>query len=211
MMKTVDTKKALMDELTDEKTLVVYRKNGCPGCMYVSKLLDFIDTPNVRIIACECDNTKEKYPEFGIKGTPLWAVYEHGKKLSEMNPTSDRDELFRFLYETAGIDILRPFFEMQLDFGREYADKMQDMYAELIVRKQKDDVNTIISAARLKAMKACMSKSLSEREECIDQVLERVQKVLTERMSEPDGDTEARRNAIEELPQLKAELLNDTV
>ena len=196
-----------MDELTDEKTLVVYRRNGCPGCMYVSKLLDFIDTPDVRIIACECDNTKEKYPEFGIKGTPLWAVYEHGKRVSEMNPASDRDDLFKFLNETAGIEILRPFFDMQLDYGREYTEEMQDAYAELIVRKQKEDVNAIISAARLKAMKACMSKDLSEREACIDQVLNRIQRVLTERMSEPDGDTEARRKAIEELPQIKAELL----
>ena len=210
-MKTVDTQKALMDELSDEKTLVIYRRNGCPGCMYVSKLLDFIDTPDVRIIACECDNTKEKYPEFGIKSTPLWAVFEHGKKLSEMNPASDREALFRFLNETAEIEILRPFFEMQLDLGREYADRMQDVFAELIVRKQKEDANAIVSAARLKAMKACMSKSHPEREECINQVLDRIHGVLKERMSEPDGDTEARRKAIEELPRLKEELLNYTV
>ena len=55
---------------------------------------------------------------------------------------------------------------------------------------RKDDVNAIISAARLKVMKACMSKSLPEREECIDQVLNRIHHVLSERISEPGGDTE---------------------
>ncbi|OON87605.1 hypothetical protein BXO88_02705 [Oribacterium sp. C9] len=200
-----------MNELTDEKTLVIYRRNGCLGCIYVSKLLDFIDTPDARIIACECDNTKEKYPEFGIKSTPLWAVFEHGEKLSEMNPASDREALFRFLNETARIEILRLFFDMQLDLGREYADRMQDVFAELIVRKQKEDANAIISATRLKVMKACMSKSYPEREECIDQVLNRIHVILKERMSEPDGDTEVRRKAIEELPRLKEELLNYTV
>jgi hypothetical protein len=78
------------------------------------------------------------------------------------------------------------------------------------VRKQKNDENAIVSAARLKAMKACMSKELPEREACIDQVLDRVQRVVKERMAEPDGDTEARRNALEKLPQIKAELLNDS-
>ncbi len=210
MMKTVDTKKALIDELTDEKTLVVYRRNGCPACMFVSKLLEFIDTPDAHIIACECDNTKEKYPEFGIESTPIWAVYDHGEKISEIKPAADKDELYRFLNETAEIEISRPFFEMQLDLGRKYADHMQDVFAELTVRKQKDDENALISAARLKAMKACMSKEISEREECIDQVLDRIKNVITERMSEPDGDTQARRNALEKLLQLKTEILNDS-
>ena len=56
-------------------------------------------------------------------------------------------------------------------------------------------------------MKACMSKSLPEREECIDQVLNRIHHVLSERISEPGGDTEARRNAIEELHQLKSRII----
>ena len=87
---------------------------------------------------------------------------------------------------------------------------MQDAIAEIMFRSR-DNGNDILAAARLKILKACVETPADRVGECLDAQIARCSERLRERLKQPDGETEARRFAIESLPSLKEELLKELI
>lgn len=173
--------------------------------MKVSKLIPLLEKDTVPLLGFDCSDGMEEAKTLGINGTPQWVLFENGEKTIVINPAADRDELYAFLTERVGFSLLRPIFDMALDEGEVYADQVQDAIAEIMFRSR-DDGNDILAAARLKILKACIETPADVMGECLDAQIARCSKRLQERLEQPDGDTEARRFAIESLPSLKDDL-----
>ena len=204
-MEDINTAKELNDVLASDggRLLVCFWKNACPGCMKVSKLLPLIEGDDCRIIRFDCSNGYDEASEYGINATPVWHLYEDGSKTGSIHPASDDEDLWEFLTETAGLDILRPFFDIALDQGRAYAKRVQSAIAELMFRSE-DDCDGIVTAAVLKICRACESVSVEDIDSCIDEHAARCIRRL--RDMDSDGDTEIRSEAIEKILGKKEEI-----
>ena len=210
-MKSVATIAELSGYLFGQRlVLVCFWKKGCPGCMMVSKLIPLLEKDTVPLFGFECSGGMDQAKALGINGTPQWVLYENGEKTAWINPAADRDELYVFLTEQIGISLLRPLFDMALDEGKVYANQMQDAIAEIMFRSR-DNGNDIPAAARLKILKACVETPADRVGECLAAQIARCSERLRERLKQPDGETEARRFAIESLPSLKEELLKELI
>lgn len=206
-MQTIITKQELYTllETYSGLVLVIFWKRGCPGCMKVSKLLPLLENNGLSIIRFDCTDGMEEAKVLGVQGTPRWLLFENGKTKAEIQPAADDDALWEFLTEKAGVDILRPVFDMALEEGKAYVRQMQDAVAEIMFRSG-DDEDGIISAARLKISKACVEASEDEMESCIEAQIRRCESRLRERMTQK-GETKARITALKKLPDLKEEIM----
>ena len=178
--------------------------------MMVSKLIPLLEKDTVPLFGFDCSGGMDQAKALGINGTPQWVLYENGEKIEWINPAADRDVLYAFLTKRAGISLLRPLFDMALDEGKVYANQMQDAIAEIMFRSR-DNGNDILAAARLKILKACVETPADRVGECLDAQIARCSERLRERLKQPDGETEARRFAIESLPSLNEELLKELI
>ena len=206
-MQTIITKQELYTQLETYSglVLVIFWKRGCPGCMKVSKLLPLLESNCLPVISFDCTVGMAEAKTLGVQGTPRWLLFENGKIKAEIQPAADDDALWEFLTEKAGVDLLRPIFDMALEKGRAYTRQMQDAVAEIMFRSGDDDEG-ILSAARLKITKACVEASEDEMESCIEAQIRRCESRLRERMTQK-GQTEARITALEKLPDLKEEIM----
>lgn len=204
-MKDVNTAKELNDVLTSYggRLLVCFWKNACPGCMKISKLLPLIEDDGCRIIRFDCSNGYDESSEFGVDSTPVWHLYEDGSKVSSIHPASDDEDLWEFLTETAGVDILRPIFDLALEQGLAYAKRVQSAIAELMFRS-KDDCDGIVTAAVLKICRACESVAVEDIDSCIDEQTERCIRRL--KNMDSDDEAEVRNEAIEKIIGKKEEI-----
>lgn len=209
-MEDINTAKELEDVLAADRgrLIVCFWKNACPGCMKVSKLLPLIESDRCKIIRFDCSNGYDEASEFGVNATPIWHLYEDGGKVSSISPAHDDEDLWEFLTETAGVDILRPFFDLALDQGRAYAKRVQSAIAEIMFRS-KDDCDGIVTAAVLKICRACESVALEDIDSCIDEQTERCIRRLKDMDS--DGDTEIRNEAIEKILGKKEEIRDQLI
>ena len=173
--------------------------------MKVSKLLPLLESNCLPVISFDCTVGMAEAKTLGVQGTPRWLLFENGKIKAEIQPAADDDALWEFLTEKAGVDLLRPIFDMALEKGRAYTRQMQDAVAEIMFRSGDDDEG-ILSAARLKITKACVEASEDEMESCIEAQIRRCESRLRERMTQK-GQTEARITALEKLPDLKEEIM----
>jgi hypothetical protein len=176
--------------------------------MMVSKLIPILEDGTVPLFGFDCSEGMYDAHTLGVYCTPQWVLYEYSKKRAEINPAADRDELYDFLTEQVGFSLLRPIFEMALDDGEVYAKKIRDAIVEIMFRS-KDDESTIVAAARLKILKACVETPADRREECLNAQVARCTELLQERIAQPDGETEARLTALKILPSLRDSLLQE--
>ena len=185
------------------RLLVCFWKNACPGCMKVSKLMPLLESDSCRIIRFDCSNGYDEASAFGVTAVPVWQLYENGRNAGSIRPARDDEELWEFLTETAGADILRPFFDLALDQGRAYAKRVQEAISELMFRS-KDDCDGIVTSAVLKICRACESVAAEETDSCIDEQIAHCIRRL--RGMDADGDTEVRSEAIEKILGKKEEI-----
>ena len=190
------------------KTIVCFRKDGCLSCMKVSALIPFLDSDDRHAVYFDCSIGYDESKTFGVSSTPVWLLFEDGRQTASVHPSHDDDELWDFLTECAGLDILRPIFDLALEQGRAYAKKAQAAIAELMFRS-KDDESGIVSAAVLKICKACIDRPESEFDCCIDEQIDYCISRLQKFMDEPDEDTDARRDAIAQIREKKAEIRDE--
>ena len=189
------------------RLLVCFWRRGCPGCMAVSRLMPLLDD-GPPLTGFDCTGRMEEAKAFGAPGAPFWALFENGALTAGIIPSGDRDALWDFLTRRCGFSLLRPLFELALDEGRAYAERTRDAMAELMFRS-KDDGNGILSAARLKILQACAELEGDALALCLSEQTGRCESRLRERMAAPEGDTEARREALSRLPALRDELLRE--
>ena len=206
-MQSIATKQELHKWLDEHggQALVVFWKRGCPGCMKMSKLLSLLEDDTLPLIGFDCSGSMEEAKSFGVPGTPYWILFKDGLPREQIQPAADADALWNYLTEKAGFDLLRPFFDVALEEGKIYAQKVQDAIAEMMLRSGNDG-DGILSAARLKILKACVNVPKDETETCIEEQLAGVEKRLRDRMAQ-QGETEARLSALKKLPTMKEEIL----
>ena len=207
-MKSVTTIAELRGQLSGQlRILVCFWKRGCPACMAVSKVIDLLSSPDCAVLGFDCTDGMVEAKALGVPAVPHWLLFEMGEKIAEIRPTADGDALHRFLTEKAGFDLPEIILLAALEDGREYARNVQSAIAEILFRRAESDQSTLISAARLMILKACVGDE--DPESCVDRQIARCVRRLEESAFPSDGLREERRRAANRLPGEREELVRE--
>ena len=206
-MESVSTIAALRGQLAGRRVLVCFWKRGCPACMAVSKVIDLLSSPDCAVLGFDCTDGMDEARALGVPAAPHWLLFEQGEKTAEIRPTSGGEALHRFLTEQAGFDLPELIMEVALEDGRAYARSVQAALAEALFRRADSDRDTLVDAARLMILKACVGDA--QPGACVDGQIARCVRRLEESDAWADSTQEERRRAAERLPGERDRLVRE--
>jgi hypothetical protein len=194
--------------LNKNKVLVCFFQQGCSMCLEVEPLAELLEGRGPEIVKISCDDSDNLLYEFGGEGTPYWCYFEKGKMVKSIVPTDGRAELFSFIIDDCKIALPREEFDKAMNAGAEKREFQEMAIAEIMFRSKNSDEDSLTAAARLKIMRPCITaENDKELRKCVRDSIEHFAERLKIAMQQEGGDTKARRNMLDKLPEMEKTII----
>ena len=179
-------------------------QRGCVPCASVSPLLELLSSRE-GFAAARVENTGQRWftDAYAVDGSPTWLVLRDGDETGRIDPAGKPPEtLLAFFSAQLGLALGREDLDRALAEGRRQADYVESCLAELAFRKPETGEDLLLASIRIKVCKACLEAGAAELSQCVSSQLARIRQRLQVQTMLPEGDTEARRGALDRLPAL---------
>ncbi len=196
--------------LTKERALLCFFRKGCSMCLEAEPLSELLESRGLEVVRISCDESDDLLHEFGGDGTPHWCLVSKGEVEKSLCPTEDREALQAFVTEDCGISLTPDEFDKAMKAGEEKREYQEMVVAEILFRSKQSSEDSLTYAARLKIIRPCiMSENDDELRKCIRDNIDHFIERLQAAMEQEGGDTQARRNMLQKLPEMEEELISE--
>ena len=203
-MTEITTQQELDAALREKRLLLAYMQKGCIPCASVSPLLGMLSGLG-GFLTARAENTDGGWlaEACGIDGAPTWIVFRDGEEAGRIDPAGkDAETLSVFLADTLGVSLPPASLADALAEGRRQADHLESCLAELTFRRNETSEDLLLASIRIKVCRACLECGEAELPGCVSGQIEHIRSRLLAQLQTPDGVTEARRAALDKLPDL---------
>ena len=213
-MTEITAPEELADALKEKTLLLACMQKGCLPCAAVTPLLEMLSGfAGFRTARLEMNDASRRFTEaYGVDGSPTWIVFRGGAESARIDPAAkSAEELAAFLNGALGLALSPDALKNALAEGRRRADYLEDCLAELAFRKNETSEDLLMASVRIKVVKACLECRGEELAGCVSAQIGHITERLRAQMLTPDGATEARRRALDRLPEMRREYCRELI
>ena len=212
-MVEITAREELNDALEEKLLLLACMQKGCLPCASVTPLLEMLSGCGGFLTArLEITSGRWFTEAYGVDGSPTWIVFRGGAESARIDPAAkSAEELSVFLDGALGLTLSPDALKDALAEGRRRADYLENCLAELAFRKNETNEDLLLASIRIKVIKACLECREEALEGCVSSQIGHIAERLQAQMLTPDGATEARRRALDRLPEMAGEYCRELI
>ncbi len=212
-MTEITTRQELNEALQEKLLLLAYMQKGCIPCASVSPLLGMLSGLG-GFMTARAENTGDSWftEEYGIDGSPTWLVFRDGTETGRIDPAGkDAEALSAFLADALGVTLPPEALADALAEGRRQAEYLESCLAELTFRRNDTSEDLLLASIRIKVCRACLECGERELAGCVSAQIGHIRERLLAQLQTPGGATEARRAALDRLPDMAEEYIRQLI